>query len=278
MGVCKALVLGGGGARGALQVGAVRALFEAGYRPDLLVGASIGAINATGLALWGTDLIGAAALEQAYQEVAKANFMEPRLSRLTLRALAGRPNRRATERVAEYMITKGITPDLCFKEIGRVRLGLVGADLDSGEPVIYGLDPEQKVLEGLLSSMALPPWFAPVEASGHFILDGGIVSNLPIEPALQFGATEIIALDLDDPSPLSEKDPMIRQVICKLIAAVSQRYVHLETALAEARGVPVRRIVLRTTPPVPIWDFRSYPSLIQSGYDLTVQALADERE
>jgi NTE family protein len=48
-----ALVLGGGGARGALQVGAVRALLEADIRPDLLVGTSIGAINAAGLAIRG---------------------------------------------------------------------------------------------------------------------------------------------------------------------------------------------------------------------------------
>jgi len=38
---CLAFVLGGGGARGALQVGALRALFEAGFKPDLLVGTSI---------------------------------------------------------------------------------------------------------------------------------------------------------------------------------------------------------------------------------------------
>ena len=42
---CLAFVLGGGGGRGAMQVGALRALFEAGYKPDLLVGTSIGAVN-----------------------------------------------------------------------------------------------------------------------------------------------------------------------------------------------------------------------------------------
>lgn len=50
---CTAFVLGGGGSRGALQVGALRALLEAGIVPDLLVGTSIGAANAAGLALWG---------------------------------------------------------------------------------------------------------------------------------------------------------------------------------------------------------------------------------
>ena len=72
---CLAFVLGGGGARGAMQVGALRALFEAGLKPDLLVGTSIGAINATGLALWGVDLAGVEALEHAYQRVANSGLI-----------------------------------------------------------------------------------------------------------------------------------------------------------------------------------------------------------
>jgi predicted acylesterase/phospholipase RssA len=48
-----AFVLSGGGARGALQVGALHALFEHGFQPDLLVGTSIGAVNAAFLALHG---------------------------------------------------------------------------------------------------------------------------------------------------------------------------------------------------------------------------------
>ena len=40
-----AFVLGGGGVRGAVEIGMVRALFEAGIQPDLVVGTSIGAIN-----------------------------------------------------------------------------------------------------------------------------------------------------------------------------------------------------------------------------------------
>ena len=48
-----AFVLSGGGARGALQVGAMYALLECGLQPDLFIGASIGAANATFLALNG---------------------------------------------------------------------------------------------------------------------------------------------------------------------------------------------------------------------------------
>src|SRR5512136_2192017 len=98
---CLAFALGGGGARGAMQVGALRALIEAGFKPDLLVGTSIGAVNATGLALWGVNLAGIEALERAYQEMAFSNLMDSRLARLTLRVLTGRPNQRASRRVSE---------------------------------------------------------------------------------------------------------------------------------------------------------------------------------
>src|SRR5512136_436224 len=87
---CLAFVLGGGGARGAMQVGTLRALFEAGYKPDLLVGTSIGAVNAAGLALWGVNQDGVTSLEWAYQGCSEARLMDPP-GRLVWHTLSGRP-------------------------------------------------------------------------------------------------------------------------------------------------------------------------------------------
>ena len=265
---CLAFVLGGGGARGAMQVGALRALIEAGFKPDLLVGTSIGAVNATGLAHWGVDLAGIQALEQAYRQVAFSNLMDPRLARLTLCALSGRPNHHASRRVSEFLIAEGITLDLRFDQITHVRLALIGADLASGHPMIYSQDQGQSILEGLLASIAVPPWFAPVEKDSQYIVDGGALSNLPIEPALTMGATEIIALDLNDPSPMPENGRSLEQSLGKLVFAVIHRQVCLETALAEAQGVPVHYIELRSSPPIPIWDFSHHRELLQIGYEI----------
>jgi NTE family protein len=271
---CLAFVLGGGGARGALQVGAVRALLEAGMVPDLLVGSSIGAVNAVGLALWGLDRNGVDALERAYQEMAGSKLMDPHLSRVLVRALIGRPNTEASRRVAEVLISKGVTPDLRFDQVPGVRLAVIGADLETGEPLIYGQDPSQSVLEGLLASIAIPPWFAPIEKDGRIIVDGGVVSNLPIEAAVTLGATEIIALDLDDPRPTPGNHHPVNLYLDKLVFTVSQRYKRLETALAEARGVPVRCIELRGPVTAPVWDFDGYPELIRIGYEIACRELA----
>ena len=85
-----AFVLGGGGARGALQVGALRALLEAGIRPDMLVGTSVGAINATYLALHGANLATLEALERAWQDAATADLFPGQSAWLTLRVLLNR--------------------------------------------------------------------------------------------------------------------------------------------------------------------------------------------
>ncbi len=264
---CLTFVLGGGGARGAMQVGALRALIEAGFKPDLLVGTSIGAVNAAGLALWGVDLIGIEALERVYAQIASANLLDPRLGSLTLRALSGHPDHRASRRAVEFAVAEGLTPDLRFDQLRDVRLAMIGSDLTCGQPVIYGQDPIQSVLEGLLASTAVPPWFTPIEADGQYIVDGGVLSNLPIEPALTMGATEIVALDLHDPADMPANGGYLGQYLGKLASAVIRRHVCLETALAEAQGVPVHYMTLRSSPPIPLWDFSRYRELLKIGYE-----------
>ena len=266
---CLTFVLGGGGARGAFQVGALRALHEAGLRPDLLVGTSIGAVNAAAIALWGFDETGLFALELAYQKIAAADILDLNLSRLAMQALSGRLTFDSGKRAADFLTATGITPDLTFSSLTGPRLALVGADLEQGKTVIYGLDPAESILDGVLASMSLPPWFAPIEEEGHFIMDGGALSNLPIEPALNLGATEIIALDLDDPATYPGGANSLAHFLQRLWYALGQRSLFLETALAEARGVPVRRIELRSDAATAVWDFSDYPGLIRSGYEQT---------
>lgn len=269
METCLAFVLGGGGARGAFQVGALRALYEAGLRPDLLVGSSIGAVNAAAIALWGFDETGLFALELAYQKIAASDILDLSLSKLAIQAVAGRLSFASGKRAEEFLIATGFTPDLTFGDVRGPRLALIGADLVEGETVIYGNDPNGSILQAILASMALPPWFSPVEADGHFIMDGGAISNLPIEPALNLGATEIIALDLDDPATFPSSDNQLIQLLGRLWYAVGRRSVYLEKELAEARGVPVHHLELRSPAATAVWDFSGCEGLVQAGYEQT---------
>lgn len=266
---CLAFVLGGGGARGSFQVGALRALHEAGIQPDLLVGSSIGAVNAAALALWGFDEIGLFGLELAYDKVAASNMLDTNLTRLALQAVTGRLDFQANRKAADFLVATGITPDLTFGQVEGLRLAIIGADLDEGAPVIYGLDPDESILDAVLASMAIPPWFSPVVQRGHLIMDGGALSIVPIEPAMRLGATEIIALNIVDPGSISAGDSALFQFANKLVNAVSRRQLDLELELAAARGVPVHHLHLHRIPSTAIYDFSTRKELMQIGHDMT---------
>jgi NTE family protein len=170
----------------------------------------------------------------------------------------------------------GITSDIRFDQMPHARLAMIGTDLESGRTVIYGQDHSQSVLEGLLASTAIPPWFAPLEKDGEFIIDGGILSNLPVEPALTLGATEIIALDLmNDPVSLPKNKLEVTQRLEKLVFAVLQRQVFVETELARAQRVQVHYMQLKSSPPIPIWDFSKHRKLIEIGYEIASRKIRD---
>ena len=275
---CLAFVLGGGGARGAMQVGALRALLEAGLKPDLLVGTSVGAINATGLAVWGINQAGLEKLEHAYQLMEDSKLMDPRLLQFAWNAVSKRQDDRSHRSAREILIAAGITPEFRFGQIQNVRLATIAADLDAGEPTIYGLDPEHSVLEGVIASFTIPPWFAPIEKDGQYIIDGGALSNLPIHPALTLGATEIIALDLQDPDSFADLSKTTGPLLPKLATAIFQRQLGLEMELAAARGVSVRHISLRSKPAVPLWDFKNHRELFKVGYETMKNEMSHWRQ
>ncbi len=268
-----AFVLSGGGARGALQVGALRALLEAGIQPDLLVGTSIGAANAAYLAVHGFTQAGLESLMATWHEAAAANLVSANALWLTARFLFNRAGRRPEQRLRNFFIAHGISPDLRFGDLG-LRLVLVAADLNAGRSILYGADPQQSVLEGLLASTALPPWIYPLEKDGQLLIDGGVVSNLPIEPALTQGAREIIALDLADPRETPIEGHGFGPFLGKLMNTIEQRQRGVELALARAHGVPVHHVALHGNAPVAIWDFQDVAARSARGYEITRQAIA----
>lgn len=273
-----AFVLGGGGARGALQVGALRALLEAKFTPNILVGTSIGAVNATVLAVWGASLETIDTLIADWRDATLADLMPSNYLWLTLRSLFNRPGGNAYQRTRSFLISHGLSPEMRFKDIKGMRLILVSADLNSGQPVFYGTDPDQSILEGVLASIALPPWMRPFQRDGKYLIDGGVVSNLPIEAALSQGATDLIALELSDPRSLLVEYPTITQFMLKLFNLVEQRQIKLELDLAAARHANVRLIYLYGKEPVDIWDFRRTEELIARGYEITCQEIKGWQE
>jgi NTE family protein len=273
MGQKLALVFGGGGARGALQVGAVRALIESGCQPDLLVGTSVGAINAAFLALNGVSMQGVDKLTYAWQQAAEQDLLPANYIRMSLQAILRRSSLSPAAHIRDFFIASGITPDIRFAEFQHPSLIIVSSDLNTGKPVLHGEILEDSVLDAMLVSTALPPWTMPVRKKERYLMDGAVVSSLPIEPALRAGATSIIALDLIDAREPFGQVSGFGIFFNQLTYAVEQRQGDLELALAKARGVPVFYMRLTSGDLVHIWDFGHTQELIARGYEIAVEAI-----
>lgn len=271
-----AFVLSGGGSRGALQVGALQALWEHELHPDLLVGTSIGSVNSTFLAMHGFSKESLAELSAAWKKAGELNLLPINYVWLTVRAMFGRSLEDPSRRMKDFFISNGITPELRFTDLSHPQLVIVSSDLNSGQPVLHGLSPEEQVLDALLLSTALPPWVMPVRQQDRYEMDGGVVSNLPVEPALRVGATAIVALDLMDQRDLSEETGRVTGFLTKLSMAVEKRHADLELELAAARGIPTLYMDLVAEKPVPFWDFNHTEEMISQGYEIACQVI-DQR-
>jgi NTE family protein len=269
-----AFVLGGGGGRGALQAGALRALWEAGIKPDLLVGTSIGAANAAFLALLGYHKEGLDRLEHIWRETAKVDLLPSNYLWLTIRRIFELKSQSPDKRIRDFVVSLGLTEDLKFADFQDISVLLVSTDLNSHQPICYGTEPQQSVLEGVLASTAIPPWIHPLEREGRYEMDGGVVSNLPLEAAMDHQARKIIALDLLDPRDEIPFSQPLAPLLNKLMVTVQQRQMDLELRLARARGISVHYVSLLAEKPHPVWDFSRAEELMERGFSLMKEAMA----
>jgi NTE family protein len=268
-----ALVLSGGGARGALQAGALRALFETGYSPQIITGTSIGACNAAFIALNGFNTSSLDKLYTVWEDTEKIDLLPSNYLWLTVRMLFNRNTPKPTNQMVDFLVAHGLKPEICFGDVKDIQLLLTATDLNSYRPVVYGRDAEDSILEAVLASAALPPWVNPIERGQKLLLDGGVVSNLPLQSALDAGASEIIALDLTDPRTIGANSRGFGPFMGKLFLTVQTRQNELERAQAEAKQIPIHTVYLSGKEPYQIWDFTHSKELIEQGYAEMCEAI-----
>jgi predicted acylesterase/phospholipase RssA len=202
-----AFVLSGGGARGALQVGALRALLEAGERPDVVVGTSIGAWNGALLArdptpagverlaeVWLTAhptrvLLG---LEQNGHSPAMAIASSRYATYIAAaqRLAAGHPSLYGDAGLRHF--AQAAVGETTFEEL-TVPLRVIAADITHGRRVVFSAGP---IAPTILASSAIPGIFPPVRIGDTVYVDGGILDNASIETALALGARRLFILDV----------------------------------------------------------------------------------
>jgi len=204
------LVLQGGGALGAYQVGVYQAMHEAGIEPDWVIGTSIGAINAsliagnppeqrlerlhafwdqmeqTGSATGALDWFGMGKAAANLTTVLRGipNFFTP-----NLHALRGSSAGLGVESAAYYSTaplrdTLSSLVDFDYLCQCRTRMTVGAVNVRSGAMRYFDTSKEQLSVDHVMASGALPPAFAAIRIDGEPYWDGGIYSNTPIEAVL----------------------------------------------------------------------------------------------
>jgi NTE family protein len=182
-----AFVLGGGGLLGACEAGMARALFDAGVRPDLIVGTSIGAINGAAIACDPTPA-GAVRLVEMWEQLSAQDVLGGslfgRIGEL-LRTMTSLHSNAALRSLLEDRLTART-----FGET-KVRFECVAASIEHAQERWFA---EGDLIQAVLASAALPGVFPAVEIDGEHYLDGGLVNSIPIARAVQQGAKEVWVL------------------------------------------------------------------------------------
>ncbi|TAM93638.1 MAG: patatin-like phospholipase family protein [Jatrophihabitans sp.] len=260
-----AFVLSGGGNLGAVQVGMLRALTEAGVTPDLLVGTSVGAINAGFVAAHGT---GSAALQTLQRQWigTRRHDIFPIDPARHLRAVTGS----TASLFSNAGLRRIVQTHLAGVRLERTAIAVrvIATDLLSGlEAVLEHGD----ATTAILASTAIPGIYPPVVVGdGPPLVDGGLADNTAVSVAVQAGADRVIVLPTGFPCALSGAP---RSAIAISLQALG---IMIQQRLIQDMERMAARTKIATMPPLcPVkvspLDFGQTGALIERAYRESVR-------
>jgi NTE family protein len=182
-----AFVLAGGGSLGAVEVGMLKALVAHGLAADLVVGASVGAINAAYYAGRPT-VAGTAALDAIWRKIETKDVF-PFSPVKGFFGFVGWQDAFVDPGPLERLFRRAIP--YARVEDATLPCHIVATDVLDGSEVVLSSGP---IVPALQASAAIPGVFPPVEHDGRTLFDGGVASNTPIATALEKGARRVIVL------------------------------------------------------------------------------------
>lgn len=224
------LVLGGGGAKGAAEVGALKVIEKAGVRIDYIAGTSIGSIVG-GLYSMGYR---SADIERMFNSQEWVSLLTDRNDSLSHKLIAkdsegvvyvlGFPVRRRHTAEADTLqgVFKGSKVlallDSMVREspvarhepgARRIPFSCVAVDVAHGDFREVVLNGDSARLDSCMrASMAIPGVFKPMRIGGNTLIDGGALNNLPVDVARKMGADIVIAVDLQQNKHDDYKSPL----------------------------------------------------------------------
>ncbi|WP_396270869.1 patatin-like phospholipase family protein [Ideonella sp.] len=243
------VALGGGSARGFAHIGVLKALDQAGLKPEVIVGTSagslVGAFYAAGFTPWQIEEV---ALR--IREVDVADFSSASKRGM----LAGDALWRV---VNDYLKGARI-------ESFKTRYAAVTTDLKTGELQVLRQGP---VADAVRASCSIPGVFVPREMGGRELVDGGLVSPLPVKVTRQMGCDLVLAVDVATRPRRSD--------FSGLYEVILQSFEIMGRALADQEGAGADVIVRPDTGQYASSDFNVRKEMIQAGYEAMQRQMPD---
>ena len=258
------LVLGGGGARGLAHAGVFRALEERGIKPDLVAGTSMGGFCASLLASGRT----AAEIERdlRWTWIDAGPFLDFNLPLYSL-VKGDRVRGRLLRLYGHRHIEDLDIPFFCMT-----------ADITNAKSVVHN---RGLLYRWLAVGMSIPGVAPAYPHDGRLLLDGGLLNNLPVDIASEFGCGEILAINVDpkEEMGIDEQDfegsissqlwkKLLRKTTAPHIVEVMIRVTTLTNAAAIGR---MRHLIDHYVQPdtnrFGLFDFHQADDIIKSGYE-----------
>jgi len=253
----EAVVLSGGGSLGAVQVGALRALLEAGVTPDLFVGCSVGALNAAALAC-DPSLKRLDELEAIWRGLDRKDVFGGNRRLLATHLVRGDDH--LYEPDALRALVRRTVPVNDLSETA-VPCHVVTTDLETGKSCWWSSGDPAAVLT---ASACLPAVFPPVRLGDGLHVDGGVTCPVPVDRALDLGAVRTWVLDVTGGTLGRRDERMTALDVLLLSFAISRSGLDPRT-----EGRPGQRIVRMGKLDLDrheLRDFSKTGALLQKGY------------
>ncbi|MGH8104282.1 MAG: patatin-like phospholipase family protein [bacterium] len=248
----KALVLGVGGAKGFAHVGAIQALEEIGWRPDLVVGASMGSII-------GALYCSALTIKEIRNEC--ETWDQFKFARMATPTLSTQAPLSGKGLIAHL---KKITGDPDFKDL-KIPLALIATEADTGYKIVIS---SGNVASAVRGSAAILGVFTPHPWGKTHITDGGLVEPLPVRTARELGADYVLAVDVlgEMPKDLAHA-PLGPRIYMKSVAMYQRALTRLAIEQAD--------LVIQPDMSSVTWgDFKRARSAIQRGYEAAQEVIS----
>lgn len=273
----NAYVLSGAGNFGAMQVGAMQVLYEAGFRPEMAVGTSAGSLNAAYYAADPTRE-GLERLADSWREAPSLDVALPSWLRIACRIWRDQAyliDSRPVVRYLEGILPAGVSTFSDLRAIHGIQALAVVVGMESGELRVFGDQAGDRILDGLMSSIAVPPYLAPWRVDGQRYFDGGILAKLPVLQAIERGAKEIWALDVQFAMGALEAGDGMLDVAGYALSLMIEGQTELALKSLNVDGVSLRVVPLQAPAEIDFWDFTQADALIRMGRALAEKALSE---